>query len=149
LQMQPQNIQARLLLADCLAETGEPRAALALLQPVAQSRPDAVDALHRIAWILATSPDDSVRNGTEAVTFAARACELTAHRHAASLAALAAAYAEAGRFDDAVATARKAEELAARAGEKDLVGVLSRALVAFEARTAYRDGSSSTSRKAE
>jgi len=139
LQMQPQNIQARLLLADCLAETGEPRAALALLQPVAQSRPDAIDALHRIAWILATSPDASVRNGGEAVTLAARACEFTGHRHAASLAALAAAYAEVGRFDDAIATARKAEELATRAGEKELLEVIHRALTTFGTRSAFRD----------
>ena len=139
LRVQPQNLSARLLLADCLVETAEPRAALALLQPLVQARPDAVDALHRIAWILATSPDDGARNGGEAVILAARACELTAHRHAASLAALAAAYAEAGRFDEAVATARKAEELAARAGEKELLEVIRRALAAFETRTAYRD----------
>jgi tetratricopeptide (TPR) repeat protein len=137
--MQPQNIQARLLLADCLAETGQPRAALELLQPVVQARTDAIDALHRIAWILATSPDDSVRNGTEAVTFAVRACDLTAHRHAASLAALAAAYAEVGRYDDAIATGRKAEELAARAGEKELLDVIRRALTTFGTRSAFRD----------
>jgi tetratricopeptide (TPR) repeat protein len=138
LRWQPQNLPARLSLADCLAETGAPREALALLQPVAQARPDAIDALHRIAWILATSPDGSVRNGGEAVTLAARACELTAHRHSASLVALAAAYAETGRFDDAAATARKAEELAARAGEKDLLEVIRRALAAFEKRTPFR-----------
>jgi uncharacterized protein (TIGR02996 family) len=149
LRVQPQSFSARLMLADCLVETGEPRAALTLLQPVVQSRPDAADALHRIAWILATSPDDSVRDGTEAVTFAARACELTAHHHAASLAALAAAYAEAGRFDDAVATARKAEEFATRAGEKELLDVIRRALVAFGTRTAYRGGPSSDGRQPE
>ena len=142
LRTQPRNLPARLLLADCLAETGQPREALALLQPVAQARPDGVDALHRIAWILATSPDNGVRNGGEAVTLAARACDITNQRHAASLAALAAAYAETGRFDEAVAMARKAEELATRGGEKDLLDVLRRALAAYEARTAYRESSS-------
>jgi tetratricopeptide (TPR) repeat protein len=141
LQVRPQNVQARLLLADCLAETGQSREALGLLQPVAQAGPNAFEALCRIAWILATSPDSGVRNGGEAVTLAARACDLTGHRHAASLAALAAAYAETGRFDDAVATARKAEELATRAGENGLVEVIRRALAAFEKRTAYRESS--------
>ena len=70
---------------------------------------------------------------------AARACDITHQRHAASLAALAAAYAETGRFDEAVATAQKAEALATRAGEKELLDVLRRALAAFEARTAYRE----------
>jgi tetratricopeptide (TPR) repeat protein len=139
LNVQPQNLPARLLLADCLAETGAPREALALLQPVAKARSDAVDALRRIAWILATCPDNGVRNGGEAVTFAVRACDLTAHHHAASLAALAAAYAEVRRFDDAIAMARKAEELATRAGEKELLDVIRRTLAAFEARTAYRE----------
>jgi len=55
------------------------------------------------------------------------------------LAALAAAYGETGRFDEAVATARKAEELATRAGEKELLEVIRRALAAFETRTEYRD----------
>lgn len=142
LRLQPQNIQARLLLADCLAETGHSREALGWLQPVAQSAPNAFEALCRIAWILATSPDSTVRNGGEAVAFAARACDLTGHRHAASLAALAAAYAETGRFEDAVATARKAEELATRAGDNGLVEVVRRALAAFQNRAAYREATS-------
>jgi len=142
LRVQPQNLPARLLLADCLAETGQPREALALLQLIAQVRPDAIDALHRIAWILATSPDNGVRNGGEAVALALRACELTAHRQSISLAALAAAYAETGRFDDAIAIARKAEDLAARAGEKELLKTIRRALAMFEKRTAYRENRS-------
>lgn len=148
LRSQPQNLPARFALADCLAETGAAREALAWLQPVAQARPGDIDALHRIAWILATSSDGSVRNGGEAVTLAARACELSAYRHAASLSALAAAYAEVGRFDDALATARKAEEFATRSGETDLLEVIRRAKATFEKRAPYREALLSTPEQA-
>jgi Flp pilus assembly protein TadD len=80
---------------------------------------DFPDALDRLAWILATTPQAEFRNGEEAVRMAERACELTGHKQARFLATLAAAYAEAGRFPEAVSTAELARELAAAAGQKE------------------------------
>ena len=65
-----------------------------------------------LAWVLATCPEASVRNGAEAVELARRAVKLSDGREPAILGTLAAAYAEAGRFPEAVQTARKALELA-------------------------------------
>jgi tetratricopeptide (TPR) repeat protein len=59
--------------------------------------------LNNYAWVLATSPDDNVRNGARAIELATKACELTDYDAAHILSTLAAAYAESGDF----ATARK------------------------------------------
>ncbi len=68
--------------------------------------------LRRMAWVLATCPDASIRDGREAVALAVRAVELSGGKDAAVCDTLAAAYAESGRFADAVLTARRALALA-------------------------------------
>ena len=60
------------------------------------------------AELLATAPDASVRNGPEAVRHAEEACRLTRYCATRLVGNLAAAYAEAGRFPEAIATAQKA-----------------------------------------
>lgn len=64
--------------------------------------PQSADAHNSLAWFLATCPDAAYRNGAEAVKHARSACELTEWKDAAELDTLAAAYAEAGDFDQAV-----------------------------------------------
>ncbi len=81
-----------------------------------QINPNSSGALNNLAWILATSSKAEFRNGTQAVQLAERACELTHYGEPLFVGTLAAAYAEAGRFPEAVATAEKAEHLATTAG---------------------------------
>ena len=64
--------------------------------------------LNNLAWALATHPDAKIRNGTRAVKLAEDACRQTQYQQTVMVGTLAAAYAEAGRFDDALATAQKA-----------------------------------------
>ena len=71
-------------------------------------QPSQVPVLLQTAWVLATSREASVRNGAEAVELATRAIQLSGGESARLLDVLAAAYAEAGRFSEAVATARRA-----------------------------------------
>jgi tetratricopeptide (TPR) repeat protein len=78
--------------------------------------PNLARALNNLAWVLAASPDAGLRNGAEAVRLAERACELTHHGEPLFIGTLAAAYAEAGRFPEAVITAEKAEHLATNTG---------------------------------
>ncbi|HVV01722.1 MAG TPA: tetratricopeptide repeat protein, partial [Verrucomicrobiae bacterium] len=83
-----------------------------------QLYPDFPDALNELAWILATSPDAKFRSGTEAVLLAEKACDLTHRKEAKELTTLAAAYAESGRFGEAVQTAKTAADLARKEGQQ-------------------------------
>jgi tetratricopeptide (TPR) repeat protein len=83
--------------------------------------PDQPAVLNDLAWILATSSDAQIRDGAKAVQFAERACALTHYQMTRYLGTLAAAYAEAGRFDNAITTAQKACDLATQRGETELL----------------------------
>jgi hypothetical protein len=80
-----------------------------------------VKDLNNLAWAFATSPDDKDRSGTLAIELAKRACNKTNYRVVAPVGTLAAAYAEAGQFDNAIATAQKACALASEQGETNLL----------------------------
>jgi tetratricopeptide (TPR) repeat protein len=80
-------------------------------------RPDLVEALNNLAWILAANTDARFRDGHEAVRLAERACDLTKYQTPFFIGTLAAAYAEAGRFPEAIKTAEKARALALAAGQ--------------------------------
>jgi tetratricopeptide (TPR) repeat protein len=81
--------------------------------------PDNFTAFNNLAWELAANPDPRIRDGARAVTLAEHACELTRHlaKRTIYVGTLAAAYAQAGRFDDAIATAQRACDLAQQNGE--------------------------------
>jgi tetratricopeptide (TPR) repeat protein len=65
-------------------------------------------AHNQLAWVLATCPDADVRDGRRAVKHAEKAVELSERKVGSILDTLAAAYAEVGRFDDAVRTQQEA-----------------------------------------
>lgn len=74
--------------------------------------PEFALAHNNLAWLLATCPEDDLRDGAAAVTSAIKACELSGFTNARYLDTLAAAHAEAGDFDEAVKRATQAVELA-------------------------------------
>jgi tetratricopeptide (TPR) repeat protein len=76
--------------------------------------PRSVESLGRLAWILATDPQGEMRNGEEAAALAQRGCAAAGRPQAVLLDILAAAQAEAGRFDEAAARAAEALDLARR-----------------------------------
>jgi tetratricopeptide (TPR) repeat protein len=82
--------------------------------------PDYPDALNELAHLLACAPDADVRDGTQAVELAEKACAITKNQQADMLTTLAAAYAEAGRFREAIGAAQKARDLAASNGQSAL-----------------------------
>ena len=82
--------------------------------------PDSLDALNNLAWLLSTSIYDKLRNGAEAVRLAERAYALTKGRNPAILDTLSATYAEAGKFDKALESAKRGLELAKAMNEVQL-----------------------------
>ena len=120
-------------LAALLYQTGDPRQAVAQLRQVQSLKPDQTEALNDLAWMLATCSDDQVRDGAEAVRCAERACQLTAFKQAGMVGTLAAAYAEAGRFPEAVTTAETAVRLATAAGDTQFAVVNQQLLMFYRA----------------
>ncbi len=96
-------------------------------------------ACNNLAWMLATHPDPQIRNGKEAVELGERACRLTNQEQPFYLGTLAAAYAEAGRFNDAVATAEKARDLARKAGMEPVAQRNAELLELYQAGKAYHE----------
>jgi Flp pilus assembly protein TadD len=115
--------EARSQLATLLLQAGKLGEAVAEYRQVVAAKPDQPETLSNLAWLLATSPDSAVRNGTDAVRFAEQACRLTGYQRAQMVGALAAAYAEAGRFTDAIAAAQKAVGLARVGGDAQFAAV--------------------------
>jgi Flp pilus assembly protein TadD len=112
----PNDLETRRTHALALQQTGQGALAVQAWRTASQLAPGQPDLLNNLAWLLATDPDDSVRNGAEAVTLAQRACELTERQQPALLGTLAAAYAEAGQFPEAIRVAEEAVALAQRLG---------------------------------
>ncbi len=92
-----------------------------------------------LAKLLATCQDDVLRNGPDAIRAARRACELTGYQHPDALATLAAAFAETGRFDEAVEHAQRAIDLAQARGDVQLASKLQLQLDVYRESKPYRD----------
>jgi Flp pilus assembly protein TadD len=99
--------------------------------------PADVEVQNNLAWLLATSAQTSLRNGEQALQLARRANDATGRKNPVILGTLAAAFAEAGQFDEARSSAREAVALAQSAGRQDLVQRLNSQLQFYEARSAY------------
>ena len=116
IQVNPNRPETFLHLGMTLGQLGRTREAVAQYREALRLNPNLAGALNNLAWVLAASSDDGLRNGAEAVRLAERACELTHYGQPLFIGTLAAAYAESGRFPEAVTTAEKAEQLATAAG---------------------------------
>lgn len=79
---------------------GDHRRAISDFSTAIKINPGFVDAYNNKAWLLATCPDASLRNGDIAVELAQKALEID--RDFRFLDTLAAAYAETGKFDEAI-----------------------------------------------
>jgi hypothetical protein len=104
-----------------------------------KTKPDWPEALNNLAWLLASDKDGQVRNGEEAVRLASRACELTENKEPLLLGTLAAAYAEAGKYPEAVKLAEKARDLALETGQKDIASKNTELLELYRSERPYHE----------
>ena len=123
--------------ADTFLSLGKHAEAIADLELVLQQRPDEDRALNNLAWVLATSPEDQLRNGRRAVKLAQKACKLTEYKQSYILSTLAAAYAERGDFETAKKWSKKALELGA--GDKEVDDQLKQEWQSYKRKKPWRE----------
>jgi tetratricopeptide (TPR) repeat protein/cytochrome c551/c552 len=115
--LRPDNVESRANFGQLLSIRGRSAEAVVQFSAALALNADAVQALAGLAWIRATAADPSLRDAAEAVRLAERAGVLTNHQDVTAIDTLAAAYAEAGRFDEAVWVARSGLAYATAAGQ--------------------------------
>jgi len=138
LQLDPEFPLPHRRLAAVLEQLGDIEGTVSHYRQWVRVRPQDANALNNLAWLLATSAEDGVRDGAEAVDSAERAAQLTKDQQPLIFGTLAAAYAEAGRFDEAVATATKAIDLARSQNEDELASQIEVHLEQYQGRKAHR-----------
>jgi tetratricopeptide (TPR) repeat protein len=139
LALHPDYAAAHFNLGEVLREEGETREAIAHYRRALEIRPDFAPALDSLAWALATSPDVSMRDGVQSVALATRAEQISGGRNPGFAATLAAAYAEVGRFPEAVATAERALRLATAQGKAALAARLRTQVALYQTGAPYRE----------
>jgi len=123
--------------SDAAISIGDHKAAIVDLEKALEQKPDDTGVLNNLAWLLATSPDDGLRDGKRAITLAEKACEKTEWKQPHIISTLAAGHAETGDF----AAARKFSTQAVEGTEKEteIRGQLEKELASYEAGKPWRE----------
>ena len=137
-ELKPEDPDANYNLANTLMELGRGRDAVTHYRRALEGNPMDSEAMNNMAWVLATSPDPSTRDGRKAVELAERADSLRRGTSPFTNATLAAAYAEVGRFGEALNTARRALALATEQGNTGLADSIRAHIVTYEAGRPFR-----------
>ncbi|MGA2539998.1 MAG: tetratricopeptide repeat protein [Verrucomicrobiota bacterium] len=139
LEIEPNFTDAHYDLGNIFLQTGHPAEAIGHYQKVMEVQPDFLPAINNLAWVLATCPQASIRDGAAAVEYARRANQLSGGKNANIISTLAAAYAEAGQFPEALRAARQALSLAINHKDTAAVDELRRQLGFYQKGLPYRD----------
>jgi len=141
LDLQPDNMEVHNIVGTVLVQQGSVQEGVEEWQKVLSVEPDNGNAMSNLAWVFATSPDQSIRNGAKAVQLAEQAVRISGGRIAILFRTLAAAYAENGRFVDAIQTAERGVELANSQGNSGLATELQAHIALYRERQPLRDSS--------
>jgi tetratricopeptide (TPR) repeat protein len=141
LELQPDNMEVHNIVGTVLVQQGRVREGVEEWQKVLSIQPDNGNALSNLAWVFATSPDDSLRDGAKAVQLAERALHISGSRIPIVFRTLAAAYAEDGQFSKAIETAQRGAELANSQGNPGLATELWNSIALYQAGRPLRDPS--------
>jgi tetratricopeptide (TPR) repeat protein len=140
LEIQPGLVEARINLGKALLHQGQPREAVSHYRAAVNLQPDDPATLSDLAWVLATWPEASIRNGADAIELAQRASQLSGGRSPMVLRSLAAACAETGRYAEAVSAAQQALTLADSESNVALGDALRSEIKLYQASSPMRDG---------
>ena len=141
LELQPDNIEVHNIVGTVLMQQGRVGEGVEEWQKVLAIQPDNGNALSNLAWVFATSPDDSLRNGGKAVQLAEDALRISGGRIPILFRTLAAAYAETGEFSKAIETAHQGIELANSQGNSGLATELQGNIALYRDHRPLRDTS--------
>jgi protein O-mannosyl-transferase len=138
--IQPNDTDAQNNLGLALLQLGDEADAAIHFERSLASNPNNLNARCNLAWVLATSPDPSRRNGERAVELASSVAQGPGRGNPTVLRALAVAYAETGRFSDAIETAQQAIAIAKATGNDGLAADLERNIAAYRMNQPIRSG---------
>jgi len=135
----PEDVNARDDLGVALIQLERPREAVAQWKRSLAYQADDGNAQRNLAWVLATAPDASLRDGTKAVDLAEHALRVFGQYNSLIFRTLAAAYAESGRFADAIDAAKHGLALAIYDKNAALADEIRRNIALYEANSPLRD----------
>ena len=135
LEKEPENGELLRGRGDAYLNLGKATEAIADYEKAYKIMPKDSGLLNNFAWVLATTPDDKLRNGKRAVEMATQACEITDYKLPHILSTLAAAYAEIGDFENAKKWSAKAVEI----GLKDQDAELKKELESYQQNKPWRE----------
>ena len=141
LELQPASVEARNTLGTALIQQGHVKEAIDQWQEALAIQPEKGNAASNLAWVFATCPEDSIRDKTRAAELGERALRISGGKIPMIYKVLAAAYAENGRFADAVETAQRGAELATSQGNPTLAAELASNIALYQTGTPLRDPS--------
>jgi len=137
LRVTERNHTAHSYLGASLLEQGRTAEAVREFESALQLRPDLLTVSNNLAWVLATSPEAGLRDPAGAIAAGENAARLTEQSDPAVLDTLAAAYASAGRFPDAVHTLERAIEISRAQGDEASIREFVGRLALYRTRRAY------------
>ena len=141
LEIEPENVEARNTLGTALIQQGKLREAIGQWQDALAIEPENGNAASNLAWVFATCPEDSIRDGRHAVELAEKALRISGGKIPMIYKVLAAAYAESGRFPDAIETAQRGAELATSQSNPALAVELESNIALYQSGRPLRDPS--------
>ena len=141
LELEPANVEAHNTLGTALIQQRRVREAIDQWQEALATQPENGNAASNLAWVFATCPEDSIRNGTRAAELGERAFRISGGKIPMIYKVLAAAYAENGRFAEAVETAQRGAQLATGQGNPALAAELENNIALYQSGRPLRDPS--------
>ncbi|MCK4342293.1 MAG: tetratricopeptide repeat protein [Phycisphaerae bacterium] len=136
--IEPEHASAHYSLGKVMFGLGRIDEAIQHLSLAVRHEPNDPRMLRDLAWTLATAPDPKMRDGTKAVEFAKRACELTEYHQIEPLDVLGVCYAEAGQFTAAIQSAEQALQLALAAGNALVVDKIKQRIELYQQGRPYQ-----------